>query len=57
MPITTLSNFADGLDPARRSREHFITNTNLNQDRPWVLTPMVSGFNPAASTLPQADSA
>jgi len=30
MPITTFRSFADGIDPVRRSREHFITNTNLN---------------------------
>ena len=36
MPITTFSSFADGLDPARRSREHFIANTNLNENRLWV---------------------
>jgi hypothetical protein len=28
MPITAFSNFTDGLDPNRRSREHFIANTN-----------------------------
>jgi len=36
MPITTFSSFTDGLDPNRRSREHFITNTNLDDDRLWV---------------------
>ena len=36
MPITTFSSFTDGLDPSRRSREHFITNTNLEDDRLWV---------------------
>jgi len=36
MPITAFSNFTDGLDPNRRSREHFITNTNLDDDRLWV---------------------
>src|SRR5882762_6324100 len=36
MPITAFSNFTDGLDPSRRSREHFITNTNLDDDRLWV---------------------
>jgi len=29
MPITAFNSFTDGLDPNRRSREHFITNTNL----------------------------
>jgi hypothetical protein len=28
MLITAFSNFTDGLDPNRRSREHFIANTN-----------------------------
>ena len=36
MPITAFSNFTDGLEPNRRSREHFITNTNLDDDRLWV---------------------
>ncbi len=36
MPITAFSNFNDGLDPNRRSREHFITNLNLEDDRLWV---------------------
>ena len=36
MPIIAFSNFTDGLDPNRRSREHFITNTNLDDDRLWV---------------------
>ena len=36
MPITAFSNFTDGLDPNRRSREHFITNINLEDDRLWV---------------------
>jgi 2,4'-dihydroxyacetophenone dioxygenase len=36
MPVTAFSNFTDGLDPNRRSREHFITNTNLEDDRLWV---------------------
>jgi hypothetical protein len=29
MPITAFNSFTDGLDPNRRSREHFITNTNF----------------------------
>src|SRR5256886_536276 len=36
MPITAFSNFTDGLDPNRRSREHFITKINLEDDRLWV---------------------
>jgi hypothetical protein len=36
MPINTFSNFTDGLDPNRRSREHFITNTKLDEERLWV---------------------
>jgi len=36
MPITAFSSFADGLDPNRRSREHFITNINVDDDRLWV---------------------
>jgi 2,4'-dihydroxyacetophenone dioxygenase len=36
MPITAFSSFSDGLKPNQRSREHFITNTNLNGDSLWV---------------------
>src|SRR5690348_17605283 len=36
MPINTFSSFTDGLDPGRRSREHFITNIDLDKDRLWV---------------------
>src|SRR5207253_10438877 len=36
MPITAFNSFTDGLEPNRRSREHFITNTNLEDDRLWV---------------------
>ena len=36
MPITAFSNFTDGLDPNRRSREHFITNVNLEDEYLWV---------------------
>jgi len=36
MPITAFSNFTDGLDPDQRSREHFIANTNLEDDALWV---------------------
>jgi 2,4'-dihydroxyacetophenone dioxygenase len=36
MPITSFSSFTDGLEPTRRSREHFITNVNLEDERLWV---------------------
>ena len=36
MPISAFNSFTDGLDPNRRSREHFITNTKLEDDRLWV---------------------
>ena len=36
MPITAFTNFTDGLEPAQRSRDHFITNTDLGDDRLWV---------------------
>ena len=36
MPITAFSSFTDGLDATQRSREHFITNLNLEDDRLWV---------------------
>ena len=36
MPITAFQNSTDGLDPTRRSREHFVANTNLDDDGPWV---------------------
>jgi len=36
MPITAFNSFTDGLDANRRSREHFITNINLEDDRLWV---------------------
>src|SRR6476659_4510880 len=36
MPITSFSSFTDGLEPSRRSREHFITNVNLEDERLWV---------------------
>ena len=36
MPITTFSSFADGLSAAQRSREHFIANTSLEDERAWV---------------------
>src|SRR5687768_17785018 len=36
MPITAFNSFTDGLDPNRRSREHFIANLDLEDDRLWV---------------------
>lgn len=33
---TAFSSFSDGLDPSRRSREHVVTNINLEDDRCWV---------------------
>ena len=36
MPITAFSSFTDGLDPNRRSREHFIANIDAEDDRLWV---------------------
>jgi hypothetical protein len=36
MPIATFSSFTDGLDRDQMSREHFITNTNLEDGRLWV---------------------
>jgi quercetin dioxygenase-like cupin family protein len=36
MPITTFNSFTDGLKPNQRSREHFISDTNLDDDRLWV---------------------
>jgi len=36
MPITAFQSFNDGLDPSRRSRDHFIADTKLEDDRLWV---------------------
>jgi 2,4'-dihydroxyacetophenone dioxygenase len=36
MPITAFNSHTDGLDPTRRSREHFITSTKLDDDRLWA---------------------
>lgn len=36
MPINTFNSFTDGLDPQRRSREHFIANLNLEDGRHWI---------------------
>ncbi len=36
MPITAFSSFTDGLGQDRRSREHFITNIDPENERLWV---------------------
>ena len=36
MPITAFNSFTDGLQPNQRSREHFIANTNLDDEHLWV---------------------
>jgi len=36
MPITEFGNFNDGLAPAQRLREQFITDTNLDDERLWI---------------------
>jgi len=36
LPITAFNSFTDGLDPNRRSREHFVTNINLDEGPRWV---------------------
>jgi hypothetical protein len=36
LPITSFNSFTDGLDPNRRSREHFVTNIDLEDQRRWV---------------------
>ena len=36
MPIVAFNSVTDGLDAHRRSREHFITNLDLEDNRRWV---------------------
>jgi 2,4'-dihydroxyacetophenone dioxygenase len=36
MPTTAFNSFTDGLDPGRRSREHFVTSIDITDDRLWV---------------------
>jgi len=36
MPITAFNSASDGLDPGRRKRDHFVTNTKVDDDGPWV---------------------
>jgi len=56
MPITTFSNFTDGLEPSQRHRDQFVTDTNLDDERLWI--PYVDGawfqacqFNVSSPTL------
>jgi hypothetical protein len=57
LPITSFNSFTDGLDPNRRSREHFVTNINLEDERRWV--PYANGvwFQPCTSMSRPGDSA
>jgi 2,4'-dihydroxyacetophenone dioxygenase len=36
MPINTFSNATDGLEAGLRNRDHFIINTNVDDDGPWI---------------------
>lgn len=36
MPISLFSTFTDGLDPKKRSRDSYITNTHLDDPKYWV---------------------
>jgi len=36
MPITTFNNFTDGLEANQRSREHFIADINVDDERLWI---------------------
>ena len=36
MPVSAFNSFTDGLDPNRRSREHFIANISVADERFWV---------------------
>ncbi len=57
MPITAFNSFTDGLDANRRSREHFVTDIDVEDDRRWV--PYADGvwFQPCSLTAHPADSA
>jgi hypothetical protein len=57
MPITAFNSFTDGLDPIRRSREHFVTAIDTADDRRWVPYADGAGFSLAISTARPADSA
>src|SRR5262249_17344236 len=51
MPISAFNSFTDGLEPNQRSREQFITKTNLSDDRLWI--PYANGiwFQPCCLTV------
>lgn len=51
MAITTFSNVDDGLDAKQRQRGHFITNTDVDDERLWV--PYAEGvwFQPCCFNL------
>ena len=36
LPITAFNSFSDGIEPSRRSREHFIAQIDVEDDRLWV---------------------
>lgn len=36
MPITAFSGFTDGLEPGKRSREHFIANIDVEDGPHWI---------------------
>ena len=57
VPITAFNSFTDGLDAKQRSREHFVTNIDLEDDLAGFRMPMVSGFSPATSMSHPEDSA
>ena len=49
MPITAFNSFTDGLDSNRRSREHFISNINVEDDRLWVPYAVLASLRTAAT--------
>lgn len=51
MPITQFSSFSDGLDPDQRSRGHFITNIDIEDEQLWI--PYAEGvwFQPCSFNL------
>ncbi len=51
MPITTFNNFTDGLTPDQRSRGHFITNIDTEDEKLWI--PYAEGvwFQPCSFNL------
>jgi 2,4'-dihydroxyacetophenone dioxygenase len=36
MPITAFNSFTDGLESNQRDREHFVANTDINNDQLWI---------------------